>query len=330
MATEKECAALSAMVCHLHGNNETGSPDLSLPEGWSRLTCEASDTDHQGFRASTFVNPLGDMVLAFSGPDFIAEALAISADAEELLTNLALDIGLASYTGALLQATQAYGRLRQWAREQAKDPNRIHFTGHGLGGGIAAVMATWFDQSCTVFSQAPLRAVALAPSDFASARHAIETLMGSADGAVKALHGFLRHPHEVLAQREKLRVTHWYVRGEVYAPLRSPVTAIRGTEHVIDIGIQPPTKETALMLHDMKLLAALLYEPRLAVLCQESPDLLSLLIDRERGSDLIDTLLSDQHRSGLDAVSSLQRFVNGLEWSDEVVEGGTVTDATPG
>lgn len=330
MATEKECAALSATVCHRHGINEARASSLPLPAGWSVLTCATSNTDRLGFRSSAFVDSLGDMVLAFSGPDFIDEALAVSADFEELLTNMALDIGLASYADAMQQATQTYGRLRQWARDERRDMSRMRFTGHGMGGGIATVMAAWFDQPCTVFSQAPLRAVALSPSDFARAMHTIETLMGTADGAVKALQGFIRHPLEVLAQREQLRVTHWHVRGEVYAPLRSPVTAIRGREHAMDIGIRPPTMETALTLHDMNLLAALLYDPRLAVLCQESPDLLSLLIDREQGSDLIDTLLSDQHRAGLEAVSSLQRFVNGLEWSGEVPAKGDATPATSG
>ena len=120
-------------------------------------------------------------------------------------------------------------------------------------------------------------------------------------------------------------------RGEVHALLRSPATAVQGSEQAIDVGIQPATVKVALTLHDMKLHAALLYEPRLATLCQSSPDLLSLLIDREEeGGDLIDTLISDQHRAGLDAESALQRFVAGLAWTGEVPARGVMKDTAAG
>lgn len=330
MATVKECAALSAVVCDSHGVRKTGFPGIAPPAGWSEMKEVRAAPCHQGFGVSAFVNALGDMVLAFTGPDFIAQALAASEDADDLLTNLALDMGLTSYTDALRTATQTYGLLRQWAREEGKDAGRIHFTGHGAGGGMAAVMATWFDQPCTVFAQAPMRAVALMPGDFACARHTIETLLGSADAASKALFGFIRHPKEVLAQREQLRVKHWHVRGEIYAQLRSPATNIQGTEHIVDIGIQPLTLGTALILHRMKLHAALSYDPRLALLCQQSPDLLCLLMDREEGCDLIDTLICDQHRVGLDAPSALKRFVSGLERMGETPAGEVLSDVAAG
>lgn len=330
MATEKECAALSAFVCDAHRVHNTGLRGIPLPAGWSELKEVTSGPDIQGFRVSAFVDTHGDTVLAFTGPDFIAGAFAASHDTDELVTNLALDIGLASYTDALQRATHAYGQLRQQARREGRDAGRIHFTGHGVGGGIASVMASWFDQPGTVFAQAPLRAVALTPGDFARALHTLEDLLDSTDGAVKALQGFIRHPQEALAQREQLRVTHWHVRGEIYAQLRSPATAIQGTEHAMDIGVQPPTVETALTLHTMKLHAALRYDSRLSLLCQESPDLLSLLMDREEGCDLIDTLISDQHRVGLDAQSALQRFVTGLEWTGEAPAGKALSDAAVG
>lgn len=322
MALEKECAALSVIVC---GGNR--SVDVPTPKDWSRLPLPPSDPLVEGFRASAFANRQGDTVLAFSGPDFHADARAASNDDDEFVTNLALDLGLADFTEALQQATSAFAQVRRQAASEGKDPGRIHFTGHGVGGGIAAVMSVWFDQPCTVFAQAPLRAVALMPGDFARARATIETLMGSADGSVRALQGFIRHPKEMLAQREKLRVTHWHVRGEIHALLRSPATAIQGTEHVIDIGIQPPTVQTALTLHDMKLHAALLFDPRLARLCQDAPDLLAVLLDRADRSDLIETLLADQHRVGLDGESALQRFVNGLEWRGETRADNLVTEA---
>ncbi len=327
MATEKDFAALSALVRNPRSRNPASAGGLLPPPGWSALADIRSENPQPGFDVRTFVQEQGDLVLAVAGPDFIPEALAASKDAEEFVTNLALDMGLASYTAVLLGAAQAYGRLRQRACRDGTDPSRIHFTGHGVGGGIAAVLASWFDQPCTVFAQAPMRAVALAPGDFASALHTMEVLLGHADGAVKALQGFCRHPREVLAQREQLRVTHWHVRGEVYTLLRSQATSIQGTEHAIDIGIQPPTLNMSLTLHDMKLHAALLYDPRLSLLCQDSPELLSLLMDREMDGDLIDTLIEDQHRVGLDGASALQRFVSGLEWKADVSAAGTMSRA---
>ncbi|OSZ75392.1 alpha/beta hydrolase fold domain-containing protein [Hydrogenophaga sp. IBVHS1] len=327
MATEKECAAMSAIVCNPKKGEGAGPRKLPPPAGWSALTDVESRTDQEGFRVRAYVNAHDDAVLAFDGPDFIEEALAASNEADEFMINVALDMGLACYTGALQRATHAYGLLRQRAAQKGLDPGRIAFTGHGVGGGIASVMAVWFDQPCTVFAQAPLRAVVLTPGDFARALYTIEALLGGADGAVKALQSFIRHPKEVLAQREQLRVTHWHLRGEVYAPLRTSATAIQGAEHAIDIGIHPPTLKTALALHDMTLHAAMLFDPRLPLMCQASPELLSLLIDREDGSDLIDTLISDQHGVGVEAESALQRFVTGLEWRGEGRADGVLIDA---
>ncbi len=331
MATEKECAALAAVMDgERSGVRRTVAERLPLPSGWVEVP-EVRFGPDTGLQARAFVGFQGDTVLAFNGPDFFADALAASIDADEFVTNLALDMGLASFTDALQNATHAYALLRQRRLGEGKDPSRIHLTGHGVGGGIASVLATWFDQTCTVFAQAPMRAVALMPGDFASAHCTMETLMGSADGAVKALQGFIRHPREMLAQREQLRVRHLHVRGEVHALLRSPATAVQGSEQAIDIGIQPATVKVALTLHDMKLHAALLYEPRLATLCQSSPDLLSLLIEREEeGGDLIDTLISDQHRAGLDAESARQRFVAGLAWTGEVPARGVMKDTAAG
>lgn len=331
MTMDKHCAALSAVLCSFKRIGETHPQKrrLSIPSGWSEVMATASAAEDPTLRVRAFIDGADNMVLAFAGPDFIADAMPVSKDASELAMNLALDMGLYSFTAHLQAAIQAYAALRQWAYLNGKDAGRVRFTGHGAGGGVASVMSVWFDQPSTTFAQAPLRAVALTPGDFAAALRTIEALLDSADAAVRALNGFIRHPQEVLAQREQLRVTHWHVRGELYATLRSPATAIRGTEHAIDVGVQPLTVKTALTLHDMQLHAALCYDPRLSLLCQESPELLSLLMDRDEGSDLVETLVSDQHRVGLNAESSLQRFVSGLkrqgeERTDSVLSRSTV------
>jgi hypothetical protein len=327
MVTEKDFAALSAMACIPRCHEGAQRRSMRIPQGWSALPEATSNPEHGGLGVKAFVNDLGETVLAMGGLDFMAEAMVASNNAEEFITNLALDMGLASYTEALQRAAHAYALLRQRTLRQGEDPGPIHFTGHGVGGGMASVMATWFDQPCTVFAQAPLRAVALSPGDFASVLRTVESLLGSTDSAVKALQAFIRHPREVLAQREQLRVTHWHVRGEIHALLRSPATAIQGTENAIDIGIQPPSLETALTLHAMNLHAALLYEPRLSLLCQASPDLLFLMIDREEDCDLLETLIHDQHKVGLERESALTRFVNGLEWKGEVPAGDVLSSA---
>ncbi|MCW5655750.1 hypothetical protein [Hydrogenophaga sp.] len=322
MATEKECAAIAALLDSRHRPPRHQGPTQTQtyipPTGWTPLPgaqdANNADTPTAGCTAHPFVHPRGDCLIAVHASLQFQHAIHISTNGEEFLSNLALDIGLTAFAEPLLDITRVYLQARRWAQSQGLDPARITFTGHGVGGGLAAVMAVWFDQPAIVFAQAPLRAVALTPGDFAAVQHEVASAvppLGSMDPAVQALATFIRAPKERLRERAARRVAHWHVQGEVLYPLRSGATAILGTEHVIDAGMQAGSIDEAIALHDVRLLAALLYDPRLPTLCQTSPDLLPLLIDRE-DSGLIDSLLADQLSVGLERDSALQRFVTGL------------------
>ena len=50
------------------------------------------------------------------------------------------------------QAAEVYARVLNTA---GVDPNKITFTGHSLGGGLAATMAVWFNRPAVVFDPTP-------------------------------------------------------------------------------------------------------------------------------------------------------------------------------
>ncbi len=313
MPTEKECAALSALVWSPPGSHDPDTRMLAMPKGWSKLMETPADPAIPGFLASAYVHGAGDGVIVLRAPDFLSAAFRASSEPEEeLLANLALDLGLASFTEPMAQASRLFGHLRQWMLGQGEDPARIVFTGHGVGAGMAAVLAVWFDHPCQVFAQAPLRAVALTPSDFAGARTIVDAMLGPRDAAVQAIEAFIQDSRATLAQREQRRVSHWYVRGEAMERLRLPTTDIRGSEYPIDIGVRPGSVEEAAALHDISLHAALLYEPRLRPLCRHMPDLFPLLTQLQH-RPLIAGLLNDQHLQGLDAPAALHRLAADLE-----------------
>lgn len=264
----RACAAISALVGGSQGRAHTkaAAAILAPPPGWSLLMDAPASASLPGLRASAFVHHGSEgFVIAIGGADFdfFAGALRDSRSPDDFLINLALDIGLTPFTEPMAQAARLFAQVRRWSQERSEGRapacDSITFTGHGIGGGIASVMATWFNQPCIAFAQAPLRAVATTPRDFEAARAATEPLLGSSDDAVLALRTFMRAPAQTLAEREKTQVSHWHVQGEVLQALRSPATTIQGIEHPLDAGMRPRAVDDAIALHDMRLHAALLH-----------------------------------------------------------------------
>ncbi len=112
------------------------------PQGWERLDVETG-LDHRGgksgFEATAYIK--GDeIVIAYAG--------TYSKDPSDIISDLALAVGYAD--------AQLYKAARYYFDIKKAHPNAtITFTGHSLGGGLAALMSTFFGESAETFDQAP-------------------------------------------------------------------------------------------------------------------------------------------------------------------------------
>ena len=124
-----------------------------LPQGWQVLT--QYDTSGSGpnanllsgFSARVYKGPGGQIVISYAGTEIGSSALGTAADF--LSGNIPLAAGSAS--SQALAAAQLYQQVK------AEQSGNITFTGHSLGGGLASVMAVWFNRPAYVFAPAPFQ-----------------------------------------------------------------------------------------------------------------------------------------------------------------------------
>jgi Lipase (class 3) len=114
----------------------------AVPTGWIELEWHADQGD--GFSYGVYRNGT-EIVIAYAGTN----------QGIDWASNAAIGLGLGSTqvtkaSIAYLQAQQQYG-------------SNITFTGHSLGGGLASIMAVWFDRPAVVFDEGPFEATALKP-----------------------------------------------------------------------------------------------------------------------------------------------------------------------
>jgi RTX calcium-binding nonapeptide repeat (4 copies)/Lipase (class 3) len=118
------------------------------PEGWTEFL-HVSDAAPPyfpvaaGFEAIAFKNKSNpnEIVISYTGTNGAGD---IPAD---------LSLGAGKWSEQLLQAAQYYLDVKAAAPANAA----ITFTGHSLGGGLAALMSVFFGLPCTTFDQAPFK-----------------------------------------------------------------------------------------------------------------------------------------------------------------------------
>jgi Lipase (class 3) len=115
-----------------------------IPDGWMQL--DTLRDDSSGFEAVAFQQGTGpnpsNIVISFAGTNFGFADLAADA---------ALGSGI-FWSQQLGQAAAFYLAIRQ---NPLYSNATISFTGHSLGGGLAALLGVFFNQHATTFDQAP-------------------------------------------------------------------------------------------------------------------------------------------------------------------------------
>ena len=125
-----------------------------IPPGWTELTGYAvsgsggnASYAGSGFSARVYRGPGGEIVISYAGTEFNPGSAGMTMDF--LAGNLPLAAGL--FSPQALAAAELYQHVL------ADLGTNITFTGHSLGGGLAAMMAVYFDRPAKVFAPAPFR-----------------------------------------------------------------------------------------------------------------------------------------------------------------------------
>lgn len=117
---------------------------LPLPQNWS-VVSRIPESATSGFEASAFTNGT-DLVISYAGtgPGLNADWIAN------------FNLALGTWSDQLGEAAAYYLQVKASAPANAT----ISFTGHSLGGGLAALMSVFFGGEAKTFDQAPFAASA--------------------------------------------------------------------------------------------------------------------------------------------------------------------------
>ena len=207
MTTATEYAVLSLYVYSSTIKNKT-----ELPPGWE--LAESLHPDNAlGFSYGVFRRTgSSEIVLAYAGTN----------QGVDWIANVTTAIGLSS-----TQATQA---AVAYLQAKALYGSNITFTGHSLGGGLASVLAVWFDRPATVFDEAPFELTARNPA-FAAITKAALALAGYSDPAFNAYTGLFD-----FSAREA-KVTNYYASEEALQIARILWPTVLGTDNRVEFGV---------------------------------------------------------------------------------------------
>jgi len=224
MAATQDYAFLSLYVYDVEERN-INRP--LLPSGWT-LAEPLHRDDLLGFSYGVFQGPCGEIVLAYTGTnEYVLD----------WTSNLIAGAGIVP-APQLVAAAKAYLDVKA-----AYGPN-ITLSGHSLGGGLASVMATWFDRPAVVFDAAPFQLSAVSPT--------VWTLTGAALGLAGYSDSAFDRAIIDFALREQ-QVDHHYLDGEALLLLRASLPVIAGRETPLEVG---GLGLSVFQLHSMALYAA--------------------------------------------------------------------------
>ncbi|HSI53212.1 MAG TPA: VCBS domain-containing protein [Ramlibacter sp.] len=260
-------------------NSDNQAP---VPAGWVELAqyqVSGSGTyaglTTAGFSARVFQGPGGEIVISYAGTQFGGTGIGQAGD--WFAGNLPLALGF-SGTQALLAAA-----LYQQVRSDLG--NNITFTGHSLGGGLAAMMSAYFDRPAYVFAPAP----------FSKAVDSTQYLLGMA-GALMPTRVLLTalavaDPHKMLPPEifsytplldyngRAANVHSWAVKGEVLEKVLFPLGFIEPANSRTSL-FAGSTELDMTSKHSIDLHAAGLLSPAFQSAAAQMRDALPIMFDR--------------------------------------------------
>ncbi|MDP1635517.1 MAG: hypothetical protein Q8L69_12655 [Gallionellaceae bacterium] len=260
------------------------------PKDWA-LNAWQPDTS-SGFSAGYYFNSqTNEAVISYTG------------------TNGAMD-AVNWVTGVGLPMPQIFAAVRYYFEVKAAHPDaNITFTGHSLGGGLASLMAVFFDKQATVFDEAPFQPAAVSPLvlPFVGAEMLAS---GYSDAAFSTylLSGGL------LALTRESNITQYYVEGEVLNAIRYSANTLVGNDYFIPMG---NSTAGAVDRHSMALMTALWVSPAFLSAAQKLPDLVTELLDSNlfardatdpNNADLLRKLL--RHQIGIEGAIQPDEMLN--------------------
>lgn len=264
---------------------------VAPPTGWDRFNWK-SDSVLSGFSAGYYFNSLtNEVVISYTGTNDVLDK-----------ANWVIGTGL--------PLPQIYDAVAYYFEVKAAHPTaNITFTGHSLGGGLASLMAVFFDKQAIVFDQAPFQLAALSPFVLPAVA-AQMILSGYADSAFTT---YLASAG-LLALTREYNVTQYYVEGEALSFIRYGFNTLLGSDHSIPVG---DSNAGPVELHSMALLTALQYSPAFLQAVQKLPDLVSLMLDQDLfAADPIDEIKSDllrkllRHQLGIEGAIQPDEMLN--------------------
>lgn len=249
MASVSEYMQLATRVYAASQRNEIG-----IPDGWIEIDWQPDG--FTGFSAGIYKNDqTGEIVISYTGTnDNVADPL-----------NWTAGMGVPAP-----QIFEAMGYYLEFRKNHPEATN-ITFTGHSLGGGLASLMAVFFNKQATVFDEAPFQLAALSPSVLAAAAATM-----AASGYLDADMALFLASAGILALTREANVTQYFIEGEVLNAIRFHPDTLVGNNNTISLG-----NSTASMIerHSMALLTALRTSPLFHSAAQKLPDLITQLLD---------------------------------------------------
>ncbi|WP_267191151.1 putative Ig domain-containing protein [Xanthomonas dyei] len=137
----------SQLAANVYGAKSSVRSELNtvqLPEGWDQIDEKISQS---GFMARAYRNAAtGEVVVAYAGT-----TLEEGHSLDDWITGN-VPAGVGGFSQQVFEAIEFYLNVLNLP---VVDPAKTSFTGHSLGGGLASLMAVYFDKKATVFDQAP-------------------------------------------------------------------------------------------------------------------------------------------------------------------------------